>query len=84
MKTRTVDTITTNEELVRLRIYDGDLQIPEAAGELLRLEREQNAALRRRVAEALELAQDTLQLLKERGSLFEQSLALLRKSREGR
>jgi hypothetical protein len=32
-------TITNNEDYVRLRIYEGGLQVSEAAAELLRLER---------------------------------------------
>jgi len=51
MRTREVDTITSNEGHIRLKIFDGDLQISEAAQELLRLEREQNRSLRRQIAE---------------------------------
>lgn len=47
MKTKLVDTVTTNEDHVRLRIFDGDLQISEAAAELLRVEKSQRAADRR-------------------------------------
>lgn len=42
MKARLLDTITSNEEHVRMRIFDGDLQISEAAAELLRIERAQH------------------------------------------
>jgi len=38
--------ITTNEEYVRLRIYEGDLPADEAMAELLRLERAQHTAER--------------------------------------
>lgn len=41
MKSRTVETITNNEEHVRLRIYDGDIPADEATAELLRIEKEQ-------------------------------------------
>lgn len=47
MKSRAVDTITSNEDHVRLRIFDGDLPIDQAGAELLRIEREQHAATRR-------------------------------------
>lgn len=47
MKTKLVDTVTTNEDHVRMRIFDGDLQISEAAAELLRVEKSQRAAERR-------------------------------------
>ncbi len=41
MKTRTVDSITNNEDHVRLRIFDGDLMVDEAAAELIRIARAQ-------------------------------------------
>jgi hypothetical protein len=44
-------TITNNEDYVRLRIYEGDLQVSEAAAELLRLARAQHAAECRRLNE---------------------------------
>ena len=53
MKTKTVETITNNEDYVRMRIFDGDLQVSEAAQELIRLERTQHAETRRRLSEAL-------------------------------
>lgn len=37
MKSRTVETVTSNEGQVRLRIFDGDLQVSEAGAELLRM-----------------------------------------------
>lgn len=37
MKARKVDTVTSNEENVRLMIYDGVIPLGEAGGELLRL-----------------------------------------------
>jgi hypothetical protein len=52
MKTRTVETVTSNEEYVRLRIFDGDLQIGEAGAELLRLERAQHEATRQQLLAA--------------------------------
>ena len=36
--------MTSNEGHVRLRIYDGDLKIDDAAAELLRIEKAQHAA----------------------------------------
>lgn len=45
-------TVASNEEYVRLRIFDGDLQVSEAAEELIRLERAQHAETRRMLAEA--------------------------------
>lgn len=51
MKTKLIETITSNEEDVRLRIYDGELQLSEAANELLRMERAQHEATKRRLRE---------------------------------
>lgn len=39
MKSRATETVTSNEEFVRLRIFDGDLQVDEASTELIRLAR---------------------------------------------
>lgn len=36
-----IKNITNNEDYVRMRIYDGDLQVSEAARELINLERSQ-------------------------------------------
>lgn len=52
MKSRDVETITTNEEHVRLHIFDGDLPIEKASVELLRIERAQHAATRRQLYRA--------------------------------
>lgn len=41
MKTKLVDTITSNEEHVRMKIYDGELTPDKAYQELLRIEQEQ-------------------------------------------
>lgn len=49
-----LDTITSNEQHVRLKIYDGDLKIDDALAELLRIERAQNDALRREIRELRE------------------------------
>jgi hypothetical protein len=49
MKAKDVDNITSNEAAVRLRIYDGDLQISEAAQELIRMERARADALEHRL-----------------------------------
>lgn len=46
MKTRTVETVSSNEEFVRMRIFDGDLPADAATAELLRLERLQHAKCR--------------------------------------
>lgn len=54
MKSTSVDTITGNDTYVRMRIFDGDLQVSEAADELIRLERSQHDDTKRRLAEALE------------------------------
>lgn len=51
MKSRFVDTITTNEEHVRMRIFDGDLPIDAAAAELLRIERAQKDSLQRQITD---------------------------------
>lgn len=44
MKSTTVETITSNEQHVRMRIFDGDLPANEAYQALWQLEREQRAA----------------------------------------
>jgi hypothetical protein len=52
MKSRLVNTITSNEDSVRLRIFDGELPADEATVELLRIERAQHEVTRRRLREA--------------------------------
>jgi hypothetical protein len=52
MKSRLVDTITSNEDSVRLRIFDGDLPADQATAELLRIELAQHEVTRRRLREA--------------------------------
>lgn len=47
-------TVSSNEEYVRLRIYEGDLKVDEASAELIRLERVQHAETRRRLEELQE------------------------------
>lgn len=42
---KALDHVTSNEEHVRLKIFEGDLKIDEAPADLLRIERAQNAAL---------------------------------------
>lgn len=64
MKTKLVDTVVGNEEFVRMRIYDGDLQINEAAEELLRLERCQRQAERILFDTRLKEAHKIISLLK--------------------
>ena len=44
MKSTSVDYITSNEQHVRMMIYDGDLPLDQAKDELLRIERAQRAA----------------------------------------
>ena len=44
--TKSVATITSNEEAVRLRIFDGDLPLDAAGAELLRIERAQHEVTR--------------------------------------
>lgn len=48
MKSTSVETITSNEQYVRMRIFDGDLQITDANAELIRLAQEQLASECRR------------------------------------
>ena len=52
MKTKTVETIVSNEEHVRLRIYDGELPADEAVKELLRIEVAQHGETKRRLMQA--------------------------------
>lgn len=49
MKSKLVDTITSNEEHVRLKIFDGELPAEDGVNELLRIERAQHGATRRAV-----------------------------------
>ena len=48
MKSRKIETITSNEDQVRFEIFSGTLPIDDAGAELLRLERAQHEAERRR------------------------------------
>jgi hypothetical protein len=57
MKFTTTETITTNEQLVRLRIYDGEIPLDEAGAELLRLTQAQLDHAHARIRE-LEAAAD--------------------------
>lgn len=60
MKSRSVDYITSNEQHVRMQIFDGDLKIDDAAAELLRIERAQHDATRARVRELSEQVNELL------------------------
>lgn len=51
---REVDYITSNEDHVRSKIYDGSLQISEAAAELLRIEKAQHNATRHELSQAMQ------------------------------
>lgn len=51
MKTKLVDSIVSNEEHVRLRIFDGEFTPDEALSELLRIEKAQHESTRRIVSE---------------------------------
>lgn len=44
MKARTIEAVVTNEEHVRLAIYDGRITVDEAGAELLRIEKAQHVA----------------------------------------
>lgn len=46
MKSSMINTITSNEDDVRFRIFSGDLQISDAGSELLRIERASHEAER--------------------------------------
>jgi hypothetical protein len=48
MKLKTVDSVSSNEGHVRLKIYDGDLGIDEAGAELIRIYKAQADHERRR------------------------------------
>ncbi|WDR03633.1 hypothetical protein PSQ19_06065 [Devosia algicola] len=61
MKSRLVDTITNNEDHVRMRIFDGDLSVDDAASELIRLAHTQNAARIERLSSSLQRANAKLQ-----------------------
>lgn len=67
MSHKEVDYITSNEQHVRSRIYDGKLEISDAADYLLSLEKSQHEATRRLLAHAhRESASNKLQLLDAR------------------
>lgn len=51
MQVKTVDTVVTNEEHVRLQIFDGDLNVDDAAKRLIEIERKQHDATRRQMGE---------------------------------
>ena len=48
-----IDYVTTNEQSVRLRIFEGELPAEEGVAELLRIEKEQHAVTRNRLNDAL-------------------------------
>lgn len=53
---KSVETITSNEGLVRMKIYDGDLELGDAGAELVRLANAQrDAALDREASTAAAL-----------------------------
>lgn len=54
MKTTEVDYITSNEQHVRSRIYDGSLDISDAAEELLHIEKAQHSSTRYKLKLAYE------------------------------
>ena len=51
MKNRIVATITNNEDYVRMRIFDGDLKVDDAAAELIRIAEAQARSAEAREAE---------------------------------
>ncbi len=56
MKTKDVDFITSNEQHVRMRIFDGSLALSEAGAELLRIEKAQHECTRRERDEWMAMA----------------------------
>lgn len=44
MKSKSVETIISNEQHVRMRIFDGDFQVADASAELLRIVQAQLAS----------------------------------------
>ncbi len=65
MKSKSVDTVTTNEEHVRLRIFDGDLPLDDAGHELIRIAQAQLDAERSRHNETIAELVRTQRLLRE-------------------
>jgi hypothetical protein len=63
MKTRAVETVTSNEELVRMRIFDGDLPPNDAYKALWELERSQHEALWARHREHVARMQEIIEAL---------------------
>jgi len=51
MKTKQVNSITSNEEYVRMRIFDGEFTPDNALEELLRIEKEQHSVTRKKLSE---------------------------------
>lgn len=63
MRFREVNTVTSNDEYVRMRIYDGDLPASEGLVELLTLERAQHAATRAELIETRARMQEAASLI---------------------
>lgn len=68
MKSKQVDTVTSNESYVRLRIFDGDLLISEAGAELLRIAQAQL------LAEQKAHARTAQELASLRGSIRQENI----------
>ena len=51
MKTKQVNSITSNEGYVRMRIFDGEFPPDNALEELLRIEKEQHSVTRKKLSE---------------------------------
>ena len=65
MKSTSVETITSNEQYVRMRIFDGDLQISAASAELIRIAQAQLTS------ECARHAQTKMELCKALGIIAE-------------
>jgi hypothetical protein len=65
MKSRSVDYVTSNEELVRLRIFDGELPAHDAYRELWELEKAQHEATWRQYREYVSAAQAIIEQWKK-------------------
>lgn len=48
-----IDNVTTNEQHVRLKIFEGELPVADGVMELLRIEKAQHDATQRRLNDAL-------------------------------
>lgn len=75
---RKVETITSNEDQVRFEIFSGALPISEAAAELLRVEKCQHEAERRRHRDSVERLSAEIAGLQDENKMLREALEFYR------